>query len=680
MSDDRTRVSGPTPAEPKDEADATRVLSGGNAAPAAPVAGAEGFGVAQRAAPPPVQIGEVLGHTYRIEALLGRGGMGAVYRARHVVLESEHAIKVILSELSEDPQVIALLNHEARTLRTVKNEAIVEYEGLLLDEFGRRYLVMEFVDGPSLAMLLKDRRFTPDEVRRLRDRLARGLAVAHEKGVFHRDISPDNIILPGGNIDQAKIIDFGIAKSSAAGERTIIGNDFAGKYSYASPEQAGMYGGTVDGRSDIYSMALVLASAAIGFGGKLDMGSSPGTMLAARERVPDLSLLPEELRDEIAAMLQPRPEQRPQTMRQLVGLDAATARTILPGAGRSGMPHLPPPRRRGVAVAVTVAAISFAVVVAIGGAYLFLFARPGSNGPAGPAVPSAAPAAASASRAANLATPRTPPPAAATAAAPQATARTPVAAAAPPVPPPPAAHPATPAVAHAALLAQIRAATSGYQCADIDASLSADDRLALKGFVSSAGDLAKLRAAVAGMGALRQVAENVSVYIWPHCAVVKLLQSVAQPSVPGTAPQIRFNNPSLVYHAGDTLVVHVTATPAYDGYLYVDYLDNEGNVVHMLPTALKPDNAVKAGQEVTLGAPKEGGKGGARVYEISEPFGPNLVVAISTPRPLFPQRSKEVENIKDYLPVLTHALETAATAPGDRHPIGAFTVISTVAR
>src|SRR5260370_42012462 len=102
--------------------------------------------------------------------------MGAVYRARHAVLESEHAIKIILSELSEDPQVIALLNQEARTLRTVKNDVIVEYQGLMLDEHGRRYLVMEFADGPSLAAVLKERRFTPAEVRALRERPALPLA------------------------------------------------------------------------------------------------------------------------------------------------------------------------------------------------------------------------------------------------------------------------------------------------------------------------------------------------------------------------------------------------------------------------------------------------------------------------------------------------------------------------
>src|SRR6185369_10191282 len=147
-------------------------------------------------------------------------------------------------------------------------------------------LVMEFVDGISLAKLIKQRALGPDEVRRLRDRCALGLAAAHEKGIFHRDISPDNIILVDGKTESAKIIDFGIAKSNDAGDRTVVGQDFAGKYSYVSPEQLGAFGGQVDDRSDIYSLGLVLVAAAQGRA--LDMGNSPISVIEKRQNVPDL--------------------------------------------------------------------------------------------------------------------------------------------------------------------------------------------------------------------------------------------------------------------------------------------------------------------------------------------------------------------------------------------------------
>ena len=259
-----------------------------------------------------------LGNTYEIEALLARGGMGAVYRARHLELGTPHAIKVILPDLAEDTHIVTLFQEEARKLRRLRSEAIVAYEGLFRDETDTRYLVMEFVDGPSLAHFIKRRPLTVEEVRALRDRCAAGLAAAHDKGIVHRDISPDNIILVDESVELAKIIDFGIAKSSDPSAATVVGDGFAGKYSYVSPEQLGMHGGKVDGRADIYSLGLVLVAAALGR--PLSMGNSPVSVVDARRAVPDLSALPAALRAEIAPMLEPDPAKRPSTMRDLPGL------------------------------------------------------------------------------------------------------------------------------------------------------------------------------------------------------------------------------------------------------------------------------------------------------------------------------------------------------------------------
>src|SRR5262249_32323064 len=110
---------------------------------------------------------------------------------------------------------------------------------------------------------------------------------------------------------------------------------------------------------------------------------------------------------------------------------------------------------------------------------------------------------------------------------------------------------------------------------------------------------------------------------------------------------------------------------------YVDYFDNEGNVVHMLPTTLHPKNALKAGEEVTLGTTKQGGKAGERIYEISEPFGANLITAISSPKRLFPDRPQEVESADKYLPLLANALEPAAVAKGSPPPLVTYTLINT---
>ena len=269
--------------------------------------------------------GSLIGHTYRIEALLARGGMGEVYRARHIELNTEHALKIILPELANNQRIVDLFRREASVLRTIRHDAVVAYDGVSRDENGRLYLVMEFVDGPSLSKLMREHPFDAEQVRQLRDRLADGLAVAHEKGVIHRDISPDNVILPGGDVGKAKIIDFGISKMADPEQKTIVGDDFAGKFSYVSPEQLGMFGGQVDARSDIYSLGLVLAAAAQGE--PLDMGLSPITVIEARRTVPDLGRVPEGVRADLAAMLQPDPAQRPQSMRELVrAVDRGTGR------------------------------------------------------------------------------------------------------------------------------------------------------------------------------------------------------------------------------------------------------------------------------------------------------------------------------------------------------------------
>src|SRR5215471_16371961 len=255
--------------------------------------------------------GSLLGHTYRIEALLARGGMGEVYRARHSELNTQHAIKIILPELANNPRIVDLFRREASVLRTVRNDAVVAYDGVFRDENGRLYLVMEFVEGASLSKVYKQRPLESEEVRRLLDRTADGLAAAHEKGVIHRDISPDNIILPGRDLSQAKIIDFGISKMADPEAKTIVGDDFAGKYSYVSPEQLGMFGGEVDARSDIYSLGLVLAAAAIGE--PLDMGMSPISVIEARRGVPEFGRGPAAILLDLTAMFQPGRGRRPQS-------------------------------------------------------------------------------------------------------------------------------------------------------------------------------------------------------------------------------------------------------------------------------------------------------------------------------------------------------------------------------
>uniref|UniRef100_UPI0037840AA3 serine/threonine-protein kinase n=1 Tax=Methylocella sp. TaxID=1978226 RepID=UPI0037840AA3 len=255
--------------------------------------------------------GQQLNGVYEIDALLARGGMGEVYRGHAIQTGDPVAIKVIRADLAENELALALFRSEASKLHRLHHEAIIRYFLFSVDPaVGRAYLAMEFVEGEPLSQALRRGPLPPAEVRRLAIRLAGGLGAAHRRDIVHRDVSPDNVILQRGDVDEAKIIDFGIARSTEAGT-TLIDVGFAGKLNYVSPEQVGLYGGEVGPRSDIYSLGLVLAEALRGEA--LDMGGTQVEMIEKRQRLPDLSGVDARLRPALDAMLRPDPADRLQT-------------------------------------------------------------------------------------------------------------------------------------------------------------------------------------------------------------------------------------------------------------------------------------------------------------------------------------------------------------------------------
>ncbi len=278
----------------------------------------------------PLQPGTVLNNTHRIERLLARGGMGEVYCATNLLTGDAVALKLIRPEMVDEPNMRALFLREATALRKIRHPAIVAYEGVHAEASGRVYLVMDLIEGPSLAKRAAEKPLTVPQVRALRHRLALGLLAAHEQNIVHRDLSPDNVVLRGGDLERATIIDFGIAKTTDIATN-VIGSSFAGKMEYASPEQMGLFGKVVDQRSDIYSLGLVLAAAVLGR--PLGMAETPALAIEVRQRVPDLSALPQALRGELSAMLQPDPARRLASMREVLALDDAG--------------DAPPPRRAG---------------------------------------------------------------------------------------------------------------------------------------------------------------------------------------------------------------------------------------------------------------------------------------------------------------------------------------------
>ena len=260
-----------------------------------------------------VPAGTRLNDMYEIDVMIASGGMGEIYLGKLVETGDTVAIKMIKPEFSDNESVMALFRKEASALHHLHHDSIVRNYGFAIDRrINRAFLAMEFVPGNSLSDLLKNRPLSLDEVNLLRRRLAAGLQVAHDKGIIHRDISPDNILLPDDDVRNAKIIDFGIARSTKLGHATVIGDGFAGKYNYVSPEQLGMHGGEVTNRSDIYSLGLMLAEALTGK--PIDMSGSQVDVIDKRRQVPDLSHINEQIRPLIHRMLEPDPANRPASM------------------------------------------------------------------------------------------------------------------------------------------------------------------------------------------------------------------------------------------------------------------------------------------------------------------------------------------------------------------------------
>lgn len=260
-------------------------------------------------------IGRMINNNYKVLELISAGGMGEVYRGEGV-LGDPVAIKIVLESLASDEKVLGLFKREARILAQLNDDAIVRYFNFVKDaELDRYCLIMEFIEGIPLSdQVAKTGPISVDEARRLMRRLARGLDKAHKREVTHRDLSPDNVMLPEGDVDQAVLIDFGIAKSTQMTEGTLHGQ-FAGKFKYISPEQLGHFDGAIDPRTDVYGMGLLIASALRGTA--LDMGTSVVDAVNARREIPQLDGVPMEMRPLLAHMLEPDPDDRPAGMQDV---------------------------------------------------------------------------------------------------------------------------------------------------------------------------------------------------------------------------------------------------------------------------------------------------------------------------------------------------------------------------
>lgn len=233
-------------------------------------------------------VGLTLLGRYKVTELVGHGGMGEVYRATQLSTLQEVALKVIKTDLAGDPDSIRRFFREARSSGSINHPNVVRvWEFGQLEDF-RLFLAMEFLQGKSLADVLRAQRKRPGfngldypTILEVGTQVASALHAAHSKGVIHRDLKPGNIIL----LDEGalvKVVDFGISKFVGAEASAITRTDlFIGTPAYASPEQAVGGSGELDGRSDLYSLGVVLYEMACGhtpFAGV----DNPVAQLAAR--------------------------------------------------------------------------------------------------------------------------------------------------------------------------------------------------------------------------------------------------------------------------------------------------------------------------------------------------------------------------------------------------------------
>ncbi len=269
------------------------------------------------------QVGDILNNTYKIDQVLGRGGTSEVYRAKSEISGRVVALKALRLEYSRNEDFLALMTREEE-MREIRHDAVVRYYDNQRTDAGLVYLVMDYVEGPGLDQKIKDGGMSAEDLMVVARRVTEGLMAAHAKNIVHRDLSPDNIILRHGKPSDAVIIDFGIAKDTNPGAETIVGNEFAGKYAYAAPEQLS---GQTDERVDIYALGALLLAA---FNGKApNIGSNPMEVIQRKAQPLDTSGVPEPLKSLIDKMTHPDRDARLQTARAVLSeIDHPTASVV----------------------------------------------------------------------------------------------------------------------------------------------------------------------------------------------------------------------------------------------------------------------------------------------------------------------------------------------------------------
>ena len=304
----------------------------------------DGTSTYQSVIPMSLVVGTRLG-SLEITALLGKGGMGEVYRARDLKLKRDVAIKILPDEFSRDPERVSRFQREAEVLAALNHQNIAAIYDV--QQCGAiRFLILEFVEGDSLADILRKRGALPlDEALNIAKQTCDALEAAHEKGIVHRDLKPANIrIVADGKV---KVLDFGLAKAiehAPTGTTTLSDSStlvsmaatsaglILGTAAYMAPEQT--KGKTVDRRADIWAFGVVLYEMLTGrmlFSGE----TASETMFAVMMKEPDWSTLPANVPARVRELLRRCLSKEPRNRVQAIGEGASRLKRRR--AGRNSM-------------------------------------------------------------------------------------------------------------------------------------------------------------------------------------------------------------------------------------------------------------------------------------------------------------------------------------------------------
>ena len=269
-------------------------------------------------------IGDAFGN-YRVVAQLGSGSMGAVFLAQHTRIARQVAIKLLAPELVRDQQVLQRFFNEARATSLIRHPGIVDVFDCDVDAAGRPYIVMEHLEGETLASRMRRAgKLHWSAASLIARRVADALGAVHASGIVHRDLKPENVFLVGNGRDPTaavKVLDFGVAKLFTAdpGARLTMRGALLGTPEYMSPEQCA--GAEVDHRADVYALGCILFHTLTG-SPPFVASSIRELVVAHRFRSPPSALtncpdLPVWLNDLLAAMLAKEPDRRPPSMREI---------------------------------------------------------------------------------------------------------------------------------------------------------------------------------------------------------------------------------------------------------------------------------------------------------------------------------------------------------------------------